>query len=34
VPVNFVASKVEYGGKTIIQGIFRNLTERRKPEHI
>jgi PAS domain S-box-containing protein len=34
VPVNFVASKVEYGGKTIIQGIFRDLTERLKPEHI
>ncbi len=29
VPVNFVASKVEYGDKTIIQGIFRELTERR-----
>lgn len=34
VPVNFVASKVEYGGKTIIQGICRDLTELRKPEHI
>jgi PAS domain S-box-containing protein len=34
VPVNFVASKVEYGGKTIIQGIVRDLTELRKPEHI
>jgi PAS domain S-box-containing protein len=34
VAVNFVASKVEYGGKTIIQGIFRDLTEGRKPEHI
>jgi len=34
VPVNFVACKVEYGGKTIIQGIVRDLTERRKPEHI
>ena len=33
VAVNFVASKVEYGGKTIIQGIFRDLTEGRKPEH-
>ncbi len=32
VRVNFVASKVEYGDKTIIQGIFRDLTERRKPE--
>ena len=27
VPVNFVASKVEYGDRTIIQGIFRDLTE-------
>jgi len=34
VPVNFVASKVEYGGKTIIQGIVRDLTELLKPEHI
>jgi PAS domain S-box-containing protein len=34
VPVNFVASKVEYGDKTLIQGIFRDLTERRKPGHI
>jgi len=34
VPVNFVACKVEYGGKTIIQGIVRDLTERQKPEHI
>jgi hypothetical protein len=34
VQVNFVASKVEYGDKTIIQGIFRDLTERREPEHI
>jgi len=34
VPVNFVAIKVEYGGKTIIQGIVRDLTERRKPEDI
>jgi PAS domain S-box-containing protein len=34
VSVNFVASKVEYGGKTIIQGIVRDLTERRKPEDI
>ena len=34
VAVNFVASKVEYGGKTIIQGIVRDLTELRKPEHI
>jgi|GEM_PF-506205 len=34
VPVNFVASKVEYGGKTIIQGIFRDLTGRWKPKHI
>ncbi|MFZ0051102.1 MAG: PAS domain S-box protein [Desulfobaccales bacterium] len=33
VAVNFVASKVEYGGKTIIQGIFGDLTEGRKPEH-
>ena len=34
VAVNFVASKVEYGGKTIIQGIFRDLTGRWKPKHI
>ncbi|MGP0045694.1 MAG: PAS domain S-box protein [Syntrophobacteraceae bacterium] len=27
VQVNFVASKVEYGDKTVIQGIFRDLTE-------
>ena len=33
VQVNFVASKVEYADKTIIQGIFRDLTEGRKPEH-
>ncbi len=26
VPVDFVASKVEYGDRTIIQGIFRDLT--------
>ena len=30
VPVDFFAVKVEYGGKTIIQGIFRDLTEGRK----
>jgi PAS domain S-box-containing protein len=29
-PVNFVASKVEYGGKAIIQVIFRDVTELRK----
>ncbi|MFZ0050386.1 MAG: PAS domain S-box protein [Desulfobaccales bacterium] len=34
VPVDFVAIKVEYGGKTIIQGIVRDLTERRKPKDI
>ena len=34
VPVNFVASKVKYGNQTIIQGIFRDLTERWKPEPI
>jgi PAS domain S-box-containing protein len=34
VPVNFVASKVEYSGKTIIQGIIRDLTGLRKPEDI
>ncbi len=27
VQVNFIASKVEYGDKTVIQGIFRDLTE-------
>jgi hypothetical protein len=32
VQVNFVARKVKYGGKTIIQGIFRDLTEHRKPD--
>ena len=31
VPVNLVANKVEYGDKTIILGIFRDLTEPRKP---
>jgi hypothetical protein len=34
VPVNFVASKVEYGGKTIIQVIFKEIPEFPKPKHI
>ncbi len=34
VPVDFFASKVEYGGKTIIQGIFRDLTQARKLDAI
>ncbi len=34
VPVNFFASKVEYGDKTIIQAIFRDLTQARKLDAI
>ena len=34
VPVNFVTNKVEYGDKPLIQGIFRDLTESGKPDHI
>ena len=30
IPVDLTASKVEYADKTIIQGIFRDITERRK----
>lgn len=34
VPVDFFASKVEYRGKVIIQGIFRDLTQARKLDAI
>jgi PAS domain S-box-containing protein len=34
VPVNFVASKVECGGKPLIQGIFRDITVNGKPDQI
>ncbi len=34
VPVDFFASKVEYGDKTIIQGIFRDLTQGRRLDAI
>ena len=33
-PVNFAASKVEYGDKTGIQGIFRDLTKSGRPDAI
>ncbi len=33
-PVNFTASKVEYGDKTGIQGIFRDLTKSGRPDAI
>jgi PAS domain S-box-containing protein len=34
VPLNFVASKVEYRDKPDIQGIFRDLAECGKPDQI